>query len=597
MVITGFSLPLAASGERVALVIGNKDYAVKGLPDLDNTIHDAQDMKAALEQIGFEVIYRENADLMEMDGAAHEFRSKLTRNSIGLVYYSGHGVQADGENYLVPVRTQINNKAELKARAYNANIILGTMEEAQNPVNILILDACRDNPFKGFRGGARGLTTMTADSKGLLIAFATAPGKLSSDGNDRNGLYTKYLKRYITQPGLKIQDMFMKVRQAVVADSPEQIPWENSSLIGDLCLAGCNNPTPPAVEVTAVKPTPQPVPVKPAPAFDPASIELSFWDGIKNSDNPADFQAYLKKYPKGQFVDLARNRLRPKPTPAPVKPAPVPVVETPKPAPVATRQSFEPEMVAIKAGCFMMGSPASETGRNEDETQHQVCVKAFEMGKYEVTKAQFAAFVSDSNYQTEAETGNGCYGWTGSKWEKDKNFNWRSLGFEQGSNHPAVCVSWNDAQAYLNWLKTKTGKAYRLPTEAEWEYAARAGTTTAFYTGNCINTNQANYNGNYPYNNCGKGVYKQQTLAVGSYSANPWGLYDMAGNVWEWTCSDYAKNYNNGAESKCSNNGLVRIFRGGSWDDNARSLRSAYHAAYGPDECFSNLGLRFVLGL
>lgn len=109
IVIAVFSLPLAASGERVALFIGNKDYEVKGLPDLDNTLNDAQDMKAALEQVGFEVIYRENADALEMDGAVHEFKSKLTRNSIGLVYYSGHGVQADGDNYLMPVRTQINN--------------------------------------------------------------------------------------------------------------------------------------------------------------------------------------------------------------------------------------------------------------------------------------------------------------------------------------------------------------------------------------------------------------------------------------------------------------------------------------------------------
>jgi formylglycine-generating enzyme required for sulfatase activity len=134
-----------------------------------------------------------------------------------------------------------------------------------------------------------------------------------------------------------------------------------------------------------------------------------------------------------------------------------------------------------------------------------------------------------------------------------------------------------------------------LPTEAEWEYAARAGTNTPFYTGNCISTTQANYDGNYDYANCGAktGTYKQTTVAIGSYSANPWGLHDMAGNVWEWTCSDYVNSYDS-SELKCStgNTNTLRVLRGGSWNYNPGGLRSADRNFYSPGNRGVNLGFR-----
>lgn len=226
-----------AKSPRIALVIGNKDYAQA---PLKNPLHDASDIRDALLSVGFEVIYRENADVTAMTTAVREFRDKIQEGGVAMVYYSGHGAQADGINYLIPVGADIQSSGELKARAYDADIIVAEMAEARSDVNILILDACRNNPFLSHRGSSGGLATMTA-SKGTIIAFATAPGAIADDnGRGGNGLYTHFLKKYMTQKGLKIEDVFKKVREDVLKTNPRQIPWESSSLVGEFCLAGCD---------------------------------------------------------------------------------------------------------------------------------------------------------------------------------------------------------------------------------------------------------------------------------------------------------------------------------------------------------------------
>nr|VFJ53896.1 MAG: Formylglycine-generating enzyme, required for sulfatase activity, contains SUMF1/FGE domain [Candidatus Kentron sp. DK] len=214
-----------------------------------------------------------------------------------------------------------------------------------------------------------------------------------------------------------------------------------------------------------------------------------------------------------------------------------------------------PKMVVIPAGKFLMGSPPEEKGRDDNEgPQHLVSVAQFALGATEVTFAEYDRFARATGRELPSDQG----------WGRE--------------NHPVIDVSWKDATAYAEWLSRETGERYRLPTEAEWEYAARAGTTTPFSTGECIHTTQANYDGNYDYAGCGAktGVYRQKTVPVGSLPPNPWGLYEMHGNVWEWNCSRY-KNPYDGEEQRCASKGVGgdRVLRGGSWDNRPRWLRSA----------------------
>jgi formylglycine-generating enzyme required for sulfatase activity/serine/threonine protein kinase len=238
------------------------------------------------------------------------------------------------------------------------------------------------------------------------------------------------------------------------------------------------------------------------------------------------------------------------------------------------RVTNEPEMVRINAGCFRMGSPDTESDRYSDEQQHSVCVEDFRLGKYEVTFDEYDDFAQV----------------TGRSLPDDK-------GWGRG-RRPVIGVTWQDAIAYSDWLSQQTGHTYGLPTEAEWEYAARAGTTTPFFTGACIHTEQANYNGRFDYNNCGAvtGTYRSQTAPVGSLQPNNWGLYDITGNVWEWTCSSYDNKYG-GTEQRCArkNDAGPRVIRGGSWDNVPNNLRTAYRNWNDATSSGSNIGFRISM--
>jgi formylglycine-generating enzyme required for sulfatase activity len=227
-----------------------------------------------------------------------------------------------------------------------------------------------------------------------------------------------------------------------------------------------------------------------------------------------------------------------------------------------------PEMVIIPAGRFRMGdmnvTVTSFQGTGDELPVHEV--SSFVMGRYPVTVGEFRRFVEATGYKTEAEKGDGAYAWKDGSWKKVKDANWRKPYFYQDDNHPVVCVSWNDAMAYIKWLSEQTGKEYRLPTEAEWEYAARAGTET-YWWGNEIGKNRANCRGS------GK-----STSPVGSFKRNPFGLYDTVGNVWEWVADKWHENYE-GAPidgSVWEEGGIRRVLRGGSWYLEPGHARSAF---------------------
>lgn len=235
-----------------------------------------------------------------------------------------------------------------------------------------------------------------------------------------------------------------------------------------------------------------------------------------------------------------------------------------------------PEMVVVPAGSFMMGSPKSEEGRRDDEgPQREVTfAKPFAVGKTAVTRSEYGAFVKQTGYKTDG----GCYTWTGTEWKNHADKSWRDPGFKQDDKHPVVCVNWEDAKAYAAWLSEKTGKPYRLLSEAEWEYSARAGTATPFWWGSSIATSQANYHGNYTYGGSIKGEYRQRTVSADSFEPNPWGLYNVHGNVWEWSNDCWNDSYNGAptdGSAWTSGDCGRRVVRGGSWSFSPLSLRSA----------------------
>ena len=232
-----------------------------------------------------------------------------------------------------------------------------------------------------------------------------------------------------------------------------------------------------------------------------------------------------------------------------------------------TVPSINYRMVYISPGTFMTGSPSNEPNRYSNERQHRVTLtKGFYMGVTEVTQGQWREIMGSN----------------------PSNF--------KGDNLPVERVSWNDCREFIRKLNRHEGTdKYRLPTDAEWEYACRAGTTTPFFTGGCISTDQANYNGNYPMPGCSKGIYRKKTIDVASFSPNAWGLYDMHGNVWEW-CQDWYKDYPPGhvTDPEWSSSGSARVLRGGSWGNYAWDVRSALRYWFDPVNRGNNGGFRVV---
>ncbi len=616
-----FGLSPAGAVQRVALVVGNSDY--KLVSPLANPKNDAALMAETLSEVGFDVIEAKNTDRRGMARAIRDFGKRLRRagpEAVGLFFYAGHGVQATGTNYLIPLGAPVEDEADLEIEAVSASWVLGQMESAGNALNIVILDACRNNPFKrSFRSATRGLARMDAPS-GSLIAYSAGPGKVAADGDGSNSPYTAALVAAMREPGLDLEDVFKRVRVAVEkATAKSQTPWEESSLKGDFYFV-------PQGSTVTVTPPGAP------PAFDARALELAFWQSITDSDNPADFEDYLSRYPDGVYSGLAKRRLAALTEVAALPPAieaeapevgekvlglsredrrliqralndqghkagvedglfgrgtreaitswqvasqakatgylaadqakaliaaghavQVAVGDYPSTETLAPGQTFRdcpecPEMVVVPAGRFTMGSTwPAEPNRDSDEgPTHEVNIRSFALGKYEVTFAEYESCVQDGVCSYRPDDAG---------WGRDYR--------------PVLNMAWNDAQSYVTWLSRKSRKSYRLPSESEWEYAARAGTTTPYSFGRTITPQQANF---------GRNVGK--TSPVGSYPSNGWGLHDMHGNVWEWVEDCSHQSYEGAprdGSAWTTGNTLCgqRVLRGGSWYDVPRLLRAA----------------------
>jgi uncharacterized caspase-like protein len=337
---TSFS---AQAEPRVALVIGNSNYGNE-IGRLANPANDAALIASALQQTGFTVITVVDADQKKMKRAIADFGEKLADagpKATGLFYYAGHGIQSQGKNYLIPVGATIEREADVNIESVTADDVMEQMDFAANNVNIIILDACRNNPVaRSFRSAGRGLATMQPESvRGTFIAYSTSPGQVAADGSGKNSPYSSALAKAIVKPGVGIEEVFRDVRGQVMASTNDkQIPWDSSSLTAPFFFKTSQFNT-------ASQEAPAPA-AKPA-AASTGDSEEKLWKYVETSKQPGDYQAYLDQYPEGAYAPIARNRLASAGTGAPRQQPAVPVVQPaaavtpapePAPAPVPAAQ-------------------------------------------------------------------------------------------------------------------------------------------------------------------------------------------------------------------------------------------------------------------
>jgi len=318
----------AAAEKRVALVIGNDSY--QEVPKLEKAANDARAVGQQLKKVGFEVMSYSNLNRREMNQAIGQFVDKVSGGGVGIFFYAGHGVQAGGSNFLLPVDIKVKNEQDLIDEAVDMQRVLERLAEAKAKLSLLVIDACRDNPFKKAYGrsigSSRGLAIPQAPS-GTLVVYSAGIGqqaldKLSDSDNNPNGLFTREFLPLIGTPNLRLDEAVRKLRSTVIAKAKgvghDQNPAIYNETDGDFYII--NGPVTINVQATA---SPAVAPAIAAP--NPAAVELEFWSSIKASSDKADFDEYLRKYPQGSFAGIARNRIKALAAPPPVaavQPAP-----------------------------------------------------------------------------------------------------------------------------------------------------------------------------------------------------------------------------------------------------------------------------------
>jgi len=581
----------ALAEKRVALVVGNDRY--QNLPSdrqLQRAVSDARAVGDTLRTIGFDVIPGENLGRQAMVDKLDEMTRRLSPGDIAFFFFAGHGVAIGGGNYLLPSdvpNVESGQETRLGRAAIGENDIVSDLQQRGVRVAVVVLDACRDNPFRrpGVRsvGGERGLGRVEP-ARGAFTLYSAGLGQMALDrlGNaDRNpnSVFTRTLLPKLARPGLDLTALAIEVREEVArlagSIGHDQRPaYYDETIGGRIFLAGLPGPA------TGQSPG--------GAAGLPTDAAERAWNEIRTSTNVAVFEEFVRHFGESFYAALAKNRieeLKRSQTAVLGSPGTVPsatsgpcggagtVSLTSRPARALSpneecslkpKDGFKecdkcPEMIVVPSGRFTMGSPSSETGRGYDEgPQHQVTFsRNFVVGQFAVTFEEWDACVADG----------GCNGY------RPSDEGWGR------SRRPVINVSWGDGQTYVKWLSSKTGKTYRLLSEAEREYVTRAGTETPFWWGASSNPNQANYDGNYTYNNGPKGLYRKQTVPVDTFAPNSWGLYQVHGNLSEWTEDCWNANYNGApTDGRASTSGDCnhRVLRGGSWNTHPWNLRAAF---------------------
>ncbi|ASM76736.1 hypothetical protein VITFI_CDS0958 [Vitreoscilla filiformis] len=489
-----------AEAARLALVIGNKDYL---LSPLKNPVNDAVAMDKALRQLGFNVTLVRNLRRDDIGRTLETFTNRIQPGDDVVLFYAGHGLQVKGVNYLPAVDAVIKVEADVPLNSINLSQWLERLDESKAGVKLLLIDACRDNPYtRSFRSAQRGLAKLDAAPSGTLLHFATRPGSVAADGTGSNGLYTSYLLKHLSTPGVPVESMLKRVAADVRQSSQnDQQPWMEGALDGEFFFR------PGSVTVASADPPP------PTPAAPPTPTQT------------------------------------PAPPPAPAATA-KPTASMSRVGGIQAGQTDREcikdvcfSLVGIPAGRFQMGSPEQEAGRWEHEgPTRTVTVSGFWMGQHEVTQGLWRAVMGDGATQLMLSR---C-----------------------GDHCPVIGIGRGDAQEFAEALSKLTGKRYIVPSEAQWEYAARAGTTTRWSFGD-----EERHLGEYAWyaDNSDKRLHP-----TGQKKPNPWGLYDVYGNAWEIVRDTWHDSYTDAPTdgSAWGASGLA-VARGGSWDSVHQSTRSA----------------------
>ncbi len=508
---------LAFSEARIALVIGNSDYEITGW-ELPNPANDARLMKQSLEAVGFQVSLQLNATEDEMEDAFAAHGRRLAaggEDAVGLIYFAGHGVQSQGYNYLIPVDVQARTEQDVWAQAPRLGQALQHVRAAGNGVNFVILDACRNNPLPSANRSA---------GSGGLAPVARSRGLLVS---------------YSTEPGFTASDgggRHSPYTQALAAVILQDglIAEQVFKRVADQVNQATNGAQ--------------------TPFYNSGLIGDDFCFGDCTQAAPAAINIALTPSVGTSGRDMGETS---DPLPPPDEPFKIAAFDTFKDCDTC------PAMVALPAGAFVMGSPEDERDRKTDEgPQREIQIASFAVGKMEVTFGQYEACRSEG----------AC--------SHDPKADLRVDALWLLDDRPVMNVSIADAEAYIAWLNSKTdGTPYRLLSEAEWEYAARAGTTSPFSTGDGISSEQANFNGQRSYDRkAAGGPYLRKPTAVGSYAPNAFGLHDMHGNLAEWTADCYRRSYAglpaNGSAIP-GDAGCAHAVRGGDFNKVPSYVRSA----------------------
>jgi len=524
-----------AAAPRFALLIGNANYPDLGAP-LIQPPKNVRAMADELRRSGFDVEIKENLARDDMQRALDAFKQKIRPGSTALMFFSGYGLQVNRQTFILPVNAQVWTENDIARQGIGIESVLDDLQGRGARVKLLIMDASRRTPYeRRFRAAVTGLAPITAPT-GTLIISAAAPGKAVED-EGANSIFIGELAKEMRTPGLTAEEIFSRARIGVSrASNGEQVPWVSSSLADEFYFiqpATRVGMGPPVDTRPPARPPPEPRAAPPPPPPEP------------------------QRPPQAQLTTPPREAANPPRAEA---------VGTGAKAGDVFRDCPDcPEMVVVPPGEFDMGSAELEY----EKPVHRVAIKAFAIGRREVTFDEWDQCVAAGNCFRPDDRGQGR------------------------GDRPVTDVSWRDVQAYIGWLSQKSGKKYRLPSEAEWEYAARGGTKTTFWWGRDVGNRFANCR------DCGGGA-QPQAIATGTFAANPFGLFDTSGNAAEWVEDCWNDSYRGApkdgtawSSGQCGQ----RVLRGGSFDSQARYVRSAARFRYDVDVRYYANGFRVARDL